>query len=69
MQAGLDLVQKARCLRITDRREAIRTAVSLAQPGDIILVAGKGHETYQEILGVKHPFDDKLILSETLQTR
>lgn len=69
MAAGLSLVQKPRVLRISDRREAIRTAVSLAQPGDIILVAGKGHETYQEIQGVKHPFDDKEILRETLETR
>lgn len=69
MAQGVELGQKHRVLRITDRQEAIRTAVSLAQPGDIILVAGKGHETYQEILGVKHPFDDKLILRSTLETR
>ncbi len=69
MAAGVELGQRHRVLRITDRKEAIRTAVSLAQPGDIILVAGKGHETYQEIQGVKHPFDDKLILRETLETR
>lgn len=69
MAQGVELSQKHRVLRITDRQEAIRTAVSLAQPGDIILVAGKGHETYQEILGVKHPFDDKRILRSTLETR
>ncbi len=69
MAKGVELGQKHRVLRITDRQEAIRTAVSLAQPGDIILVAGKGHETYQEIMGVKHPFDDKLILRSTLETR
>lgn len=69
MAQGVELGQKHRVLRITDRQEAIRTAVSLAQPGDIILVAGKGHETYQEILGVKHPFDDKRILRSTLETR
>ena len=45
-------------LSITDRREAIRTAVALAKKGDIILVAGKGHENYQDIKGVKHHFDD-----------
>ena len=45
-------------LAILDRREAIRTACAMAQPGDIILVAGKGHEKYQEIKGVKHPFSD-----------
>ncbi len=58
METGLDPVQKNRSLRITDRAQAIKTACQLAQPGDIILVAGKGHETYQEIKGVRHPFDD-----------
>jgi UDP-N-acetylmuramoyl-L-alanyl-D-glutamate--2,6-diaminopimelate ligase len=57
MLAGLDPTHKY--LKITDRREAIRTAVTLATPGDIILVAGKGHENYQEVNGVKHHFDDK----------
>ncbi|MDR0954611.1 MAG: UDP-N-acetylmuramoyl-L-alanyl-D-glutamate--2,6-diaminopimelate ligase [Rikenellaceae bacterium] len=57
MKAGLDPTMKA--LIITDRREAIKTAVALARPGDIILVAGKGHEDYQLIAGVKHHFDDK----------
>jgi UDP-N-acetylmuramoyl-L-alanyl-D-glutamate--2,6-diaminopimelate ligase len=51
-------------LRISDRKEAIKTACTLANPGDIILVAGKGHETYQEIKGVRHHFDDKEILIE-----
>ena len=55
-------------LSITDRKEAIRTAVALAKPGDIILLAGKGHEKYQEIDGVKYPFDDKEILNETFQS-
>lgn len=59
MEAGLDAGQKQRTLTISDRREAIRTAVALAAPGDIILVAGKGHEPYQEIAGVRHHFDDK----------
>ena len=49
----------SKVLEIVDRRQAIRTAVKLAQRGDIILLAGKGHEKYQEIKGVKHPFDDK----------
>lgn len=57
MVAGLD--PSARYLRIADRREAIRTAVMTAEAGDVILVAGKGHETYQEVCGVKHHFDDK----------
>jgi UDP-N-acetylmuramoyl-L-alanyl-D-glutamate--2,6-diaminopimelate ligase len=58
MLAGLDDVQRAKTLSIVDRREAIRTAVMLAQPGDVILVAGKGHEPYQDVKGVKHHFDD-----------
>ncbi len=58
MESGLSGVQKRKSLRITDRREAIKTACMLAQPGDIILIAGKGHETYQEVKGVKHHFDD-----------
>lgn len=57
MKAGLE--SGARYLAITDRREAIKAAVALARPGDIILVAGKGHETYQDIGGVKHHFDDR----------
>ncbi len=59
MQAGVSITQRKKVLTISDRREAIRTAVMLAKPGDIILVAGKGHETYQEIKGIKHHFDDK----------
>ncbi len=52
---------------ITDRNEAIKMACSIAKPGDIILVAGKGHEKYQEIKGVKHPFDDMLVLKDNLK--
>ena len=51
-------------LGIADRKEAIRTACMLAEKGDVILVAGKGHENYQEIKGVKHHFDDKEVLKE-----
>ena len=58
MLAGLNDEQRAKTLHITDRREAIRAAAAMAQPGDVILVAGKGHEPYQEIEGVKHHFDD-----------
>ncbi len=58
MLAGLDDAQRARTLAIVDRREAIRAAVMMAQPGDVILVAGKGHEPYQDVQGVKHHFDD-----------
>lgn len=67
MQAGLTPVLTARSLTIQDRKEAIRTACSLAQTNDIVVVAGKGHEKYQEIQGVKHPFDDKSLLVETLK--
>lgn len=58
MLAGLDADQKKKVISIVDRREAIRTAAMMAQSGDVILVAGKGHEPYQEIKGVKHHFDD-----------
>ena len=58
MLAGLDAEQKKKVISIVDRREAIRTAAMMAQPGDVILVAGKGHEPYQEIKGVKHHFED-----------
>lgn len=59
MLAGLDAEQRRKTLTLVDRREAIRTATQFANPGDVILVAGKGHEDYQEIEGVKHHFDDK----------
>lgn len=59
MLAGLDKDDLQKTISITDRREAIKTACMLAQPGDVILVAGKGHEDYQEIKGVKHHFDDR----------
>ena len=51
-----------------DRKEAIKTACQFSKPGDIILIAGKGHEKYQEIKGVKHDFDDFKTLKETIQT-
>lgn len=66
MEAGIKLADKKKTLVIQDRKEAIKTACMLAQPGDIILIAGKGHENYQEIKGVKHPFDDKAIVTELL---
>jgi UDP-N-acetylmuramoyl-L-alanyl-D-glutamate--2,6-diaminopimelate ligase len=68
MMAGLSPEQQSRHLRITDRRQAIKTAVRTARPGTVILVAGKGHETYQDIQGVKTHFDDKEILREILKT-
>lgn len=64
MLAGLDARQMKKVLSIADRREAIRTAVMLAQRGDVILIAGKGHEDYQEIKGVKHHFDDREVVRE-----
>ena len=66
MLAGLDDQQMKKLVSIVDRREAIRTACMLAQKGDVILVAGKGHEDYQEIKGVKHHFDDKEVLREAM---
>lgn len=67
MQKGVKPLDFKKTLRVLDRREAIRTACMLAGKDDIILVAGKGHETYQEIKGVKHPFDDKQVLQQALQ--
>ena len=64
MLAGLDSKQMKKVLSIVDRREAIRTACMMAEKGDVILIAGKGHEDYQEIQGVKHHFDDKEVVRE-----
>jgi UDP-N-acetylmuramoyl-L-alanyl-D-glutamate--2,6-diaminopimelate ligase len=69
MEAGLTPDNKRKFLAIADRREAIKTAVSLAGKEDIVLVAGKGHEKYQEIKGVKLPFDDREILKECFELR
>lgn len=62
MEEGLDAEARSRTLHITDRREAIRTAAALASKGTVILIAGKGHEDYQEIKGVKHHFDDREVV-------
>jgi UDP-N-acetylmuramoyl-L-alanyl-D-glutamate--2,6-diaminopimelate ligase len=67
MEAGVNVVARKKYITIADRREAIKTAVSLAVKEDIILVAGKGHEKYQEIKGVKYDFDDKKILNEMFE--
>ena len=64
MMAGLTAQQRKNVVTIVDRKEAIRTACMMAQKGDVILVAGKGHENYQEIKGVKHHFDDKEVLRD-----
>lgn len=67
MKLGIDPAKKSKVLVIANRLEAIKTAISLAAKGDIVLVAGKGHEKYQEIKGVKHPFDDKKIIEELFE--
>lgn len=67
MEEGLGSAARRKFISIADRREAIKTAISLAQKEDIILVAGKGHEKYQEIKGVKYDFDDKQVLNELIQ--
>ena len=66
MLAGLDKEQMKKVVSIVDRREAIRTACMMATKGDVVLVAGKGHEDYQEIKGVKHHFDDKEVIREAM---
>jgi UDP-N-acetylmuramoyl-L-alanyl-D-glutamate--2,6-diaminopimelate ligase len=66
MKKGIEADRMRKVMTIVNRREAIRTACHLAHPGDIILVAGKGHEKYQEIKGIRHDFDDKKILEEML---
>lgn len=67
MEAGVPVTARRKCISITDRKEAIKTAVTLADKEDIILIAGKGHEKYQEINGVKKHFDDKEVLAEMFQ--
>ncbi len=67
VEAGLNTAAKRKYISIADRKEAIRTALNLAGPEDILLIAGKGHEKYQEIKGVKYPFDDKQILTELFE--
>ena len=64
MMAGLDDVQRKKVICIVDRKEAIKTACALAGKGDVVLVAGKGHENYQDVKGVKHHFDDKEVIKE-----
>lgn len=64
MEKGVPVAARRKCLSIVDRKEAIKTAVTLSRKEDIILVAGKGHEKYQEIMGVKNHFDDKEVLEE-----
>jgi UDP-N-acetylmuramoyl-L-alanyl-D-glutamate--2,6-diaminopimelate ligase len=67
MQAGVNAVTKKKVISIADRKEAIKTAVNLAGNNDIVLIAGKGHEKYQDIKGVKYDFDDKQVLNEMFE--
>ncbi|MCU7547747.1 UDP-N-acetylmuramoyl-L-alanyl-D-glutamate--2,6-diaminopimelate ligase [Chitinophagaceae bacterium LB-8] len=67
MEAGLNTAARRKFVSIADRKQAIKTAVSMAEPEDILLIAGKGHEKYQEINGVKHHFDDKEVLKEMFE--
>ena len=67
MEAGVNAVTKRKVITIADRYEAIKTAISLSGKDDIILIAGKGHEKYQEVSGVKHDFDDKKIMKELFE--
>ena len=69
MEAGLNTQQMKKVVTIVDRKEAIKAACQMAKKGDVILVAGKGHENYQEIKGVKHHFDDKEVLHEIFGTK
>ena len=69
MESGITPDVRSKVLRIANRREAIKTAVMLAGSGDVVLIAGKGHETYQEINGVKHHFDDREELKAALQLK
>jgi UDP-N-acetylmuramoyl-L-alanyl-D-glutamate--2,6-diaminopimelate ligase len=64
MLSGLSKEDTRKVISITDRKEAIKTACMLAQSGDVILVAGKGHENYQDIKGIKYHFDDKEVIEE-----
>ncbi|MEO0065846.1 MAG: hypothetical protein RI983_1172 [Bacteroidota bacterium] len=68
MEAGLSSAAKRKYITLVDRKQAIEEAVRMAKPEDIILVAGKGHEKYQDINGVKHPFDDKAVLQKAFNT-
>jgi len=67
MEATLNSAARRKYVSIVDRKQAIKTAVNMAQPEDIVLIAGKGHEKYQDIKGVKHHFDDKEVLKEMFE--
>jgi len=67
IEKGIRRVENARYVVIENRRLAIAYALQMARPGDVVVLAGKGHETYQEIKGVKHPFDEKVVVRELLE--
>jgi len=67
MESGVNVVARKKCITISDRMEAIKTAVTLSEQNDILLIAGKGHEKYQEIKGVKYEFDDKKVMKEMFE--
>jgi len=67
MEAGVSVVARKKYISIVDRREAIKTAITLAAKDDIVLLAGKGHEKYQEVKGVKFDFDDKQVMKEMFE--
>ena len=62
-------VQRKRAFKVVDRTEAIRLAITLAQKGDVVLIAGKGHETYQEVAGKRHHFDDREVAAQALNDK
>jgi UDP-N-acetylmuramoyl-L-alanyl-D-glutamate--2,6-diaminopimelate ligase len=68
MKTGVEPIDYKKTNEILNRAEAIRMACSIAKPGDIVLIAGKGHEKYQEINGVRHPFDDLAVVNESFKT-
>jgi UDP-N-acetylmuramoyl-L-alanyl-D-glutamate--2,6-diaminopimelate ligase len=67
IERGIKRVPGARYVVLENRRKAIAYALEMARPGDVVVLAGKGHETYQEIKGVKHPFDEKVVVRELLE--
>ena len=67
IEKGLGTAARRKAVSIPDRKQAIKTALQMAQPEDIVLIAGKGHEKYQEIQGVRHHFDDKEVLEELFE--
>ncbi len=68
MEKGITYEDEDRTLSITDRKQAIKTATKLAKAKDVIVIAGKGHEKYQEIKGEKHPFDDRALVTAFFET-